>query len=197
MATHSKISILHPSIQTILDEIKKFYKVTDQLSLPVVQEWYFHDYDKKTDTIIVSCNYSIHWVDIVFNYHDLTDPLIFDFLIYLSKKYKTIILLGYLQTTSADAQFIILENGIIQYNIAQYLIEDKIVMTQKFGLENSNHIFRSDLPEVSQAFNSEIQEFLDLDDWNNFFDSCNREYTFDYSTHLEEYLHLCWYKESP
>lgn len=152
---------------------------------------------KKTDTIIVSCNYSIHWVDIVFNYHDLTDPLIFDFLIYLSKKYKTIILLGYLQTTSADAQFIILENGIIQYNIAQYLIEDKIVMTQKFGLENSNHIFRSDLPEVGQAFNSEIQEFLDLDDWNNFFDSCNREYTFDYSTHLEEYFHLCWYKESP
>lgn len=46
MATHSKISILHPSIQTILDEIKKFYKVTDQLSLPVVQEWYFHNYDK-------------------------------------------------------------------------------------------------------------------------------------------------------
>ncbi len=88
MATHSKISILHPSIQTILDEIKKFYKVTDQLSLPVVQEWYFHDYDKKTDTIIVSCNYSIHWVDIVFNYHDLTDPLIFDFLIYLSKNIR-------------------------------------------------------------------------------------------------------------
>ncbi|AWL27890.1 hypothetical protein DJ533_04465 [Acinetobacter defluvii] len=70
-------------------------------------------------------------------------------------------------------------------------------MTQKFGLENSNHIFRSDLPEVGQAFNSEIQEFLDLDDWNNFFDSCTREYTFDYSPHLEEYFHLCWYKESP
>ncbi|RZG72660.1 hypothetical protein EXE10_00040 [Acinetobacter sp. WCHAc060033] len=195
MGTFSNISIQHLSICSVIDEIKHFYKITYQLSLPIIQEWYLTDHNKKIHTIVVSCNHSIYWVDINFPYHDLTDPLIFDFLIYLSKKYKTTVLLGKLKTTTAEAQFIKLENGVIQYHIAQNLIEEQIVITQKSGLENSDNIFKSDFPEIGQAFDSDIQEFLDLDDWNNFFGSCNREYTFDSSIHIEEYFHLRWHKE--
>ena len=69
-------------------------------------------------------------------------------------------------------------------------------MNQKFGLENSNNIFKSDLPEVGQAFNSEIQKNLDLDDWNNFFWTSDREPNLDSQTHFEEYIHLRWHKIS-
>ena len=196
MTTYSQISIRHLLIDTVIEEIKKNYKITFQLMIPIIEEWYFNDYEKNISTIIVSCNYNTDWVDIQFSNQELTDCIIFDFLIYLSKKYKTIILLGKLQTSTAEAQFIKLENGIIQYNIAQNLIEDKIVMTQKFGLENSNNIFKSDLPEVGQAFNSEIQKNLDLDDWNNFFWSSDREPNLDSQTHFEEYIHLRWHKIS-
>ncbi len=196
MGKYSNISIQYPSVDTIIEEIKNNYKITFQLVNPTFEEWYFNDYEKNISTIIVSCNHNIDWVDIQFSNQDLTDSIIFDFLIYLSKKYKTIILLGQLQTSTTEAQFIKLENGIIQYNIAQNLIENKIVMTQKFNLENSKQIFKQNLPEVDQTFSLDSQDFLDLDDWNSFFESCDRELNLDSQTHFEEYIHLRWHKIS-
>lgn len=160
MSTFSKIYINTGDIDNVINEFKYFYTIRNIECLENPKWWYYSDYE----TIIVSKK-DVDWIEIEIQFS--YSLYVYDeFFRRLSKKYDTIIILGYYQSAVGGGRIAKFEKGKMILSITQtYVINedfDKTILTDNLGV---NEIIKRDvkIPNLYEEFN-----LIDNDFINNF-----------------------------
>jgi hypothetical protein len=133
MATARRILIKGISKELVAELLMKNYKI-DRTS---VFDYEYREVflDKMNYAFILFDGYIENWIELDLDFKNSVDEHDI-FLTKLSKEFKTIILFGYSQTTTADTRFLVLENGEITrqyYQKSYYELSHRILMETNFG----------------------------------------------------------------
>lgn len=186
MGTLSKVFIRTQDIEQILIEFEKYYTIRRREILDDAKWWYYFE----NETIIVSQNYNVEWVEIEFDFQGNLLYLYDEFLRRLSISMNSIILLGYYQSTTGVGRVAKFEVGKMDISIVQLFITSKeknaIYLVDNFGVSD-------DLKEMLHMDFSKIGDEFSLIDYNfiyNFFEKFGLKSDNHMASNSEKYLHI-------
>ncbi|WP_017734114.1 hypothetical protein [Nafulsella turpanensis] len=147
MGTFSQTSILCDSIETIVDQLSKYYYIGQQTKLDERKEWLYNLPPNNNITVIVSQNHSKNWVEVEFNF-DGNLYFYDECLRRISKNLNTKVLLGYYQSSTGDGRVAKFENGNLELsfyeryfyynpNYNNLPVIDRIYVADNFGIRNT------------------------------------------------------------
>lgn len=152
MGTYFRAFIHHKSIQDVKQAIGKYYKIANEETDEIAQEWRFWKND--SDTIILSTKINENWVAVDLNrqfslyFHD-------ELLRRISKDLETEILSGYYQSTVGEGRLAKFTNGALDLSISQTEIKKNeqflSVLSDNWGI---TELLRKEfsIPNLAQEF---------------------------------------------
>lgn len=193
MATARRILIKNVSKEQVHELIEESYAVGRMA---------FFDYeyreaflDKMNYAFILFDDYLDNWIELDLDFNKSAEEHD-DFLLRISRDYKTTVLFGYSQTTTGDTRFVVFDNGQMLRSIYQksYYEPHRILMESNFG-ERLSYEKDFHYPQLGQ--NIEGYKFLDFysDIQSMFLDYGYRgekRIQFD-----KKYLHIEYLKSEP
>ncbi|MDQ0067374.1 hypothetical protein [Chryseobacterium lathyri] len=166
MGTFSKTFIKLENIEVILYELQEYFLIGKVETLNDSKWWLYSE--NGNETIILSNNYNHNWCEIEFEFN-YSIYLYDEFLRRLSKKFNTIILLGYYQSTLGNGRIAKFSSGVLELSLLQLYSNnngfDRISLVDNFGISKS---MKNDfnIPKLGEDCN-----VIDYDLINSFFEN--------------------------
>lgn len=191
MGSLSRILIKDLDKETVVELIQQYYSIGRKAVFDYENRSAFSD--EMNDAFTIFDAYINGWTEIAADYilpgeeHDM-------FLTTISKDFKTTVILGYVQTTTGDAQFLVLKNGQIIRSIYQKSSYNPHRLIMKYNA-GEKLAFEKDFiyAEIGQDITD--YKFLNFDEIQEMFYEAG--YTGENRTYADrEYLHLEYLKKT-
>jgi hypothetical protein len=196
MGTFSQTNIKCADIDTIISEIRKYYRIGRTETSDERKEWLFNLAPDNNITIIISQNFSNEWVEVEF---DFDGNLYFydECLRRISKSLNTEVLLGYYQSTTGEGRLAKFKNGDMELSFYERYFYfdykdnktasiDRIYVADNFGVSDSkvDAIRVSKLGIDSTLLNYDfIYNYFESEGWRNDLGKDYLEWTYN---HIEQ-----------